>query len=414
MSKSLLSQLGVDKIQTKSGEVALSSLAGKSIMLYFSAHWCPPCRGFTPKLAEYYTKHKDKKNFEIIFVSSDKNAEAFDEYYGEQPWLALPFAERDLKAKLSSEFKVSGIPGLVVLEADTHALITDKGRDGVSSDPDCENFPWTPKTLAEITQGLKLVDNKGTSKTFADLQADPDTVIGIYFSAHWCPPCKAFTPKLVETYNKVKAAGKKFEIIFASSDRNQEAFDEYFAEMPWLAVNFTQRAEKEELSTAFDVEGIPSLMILGADLSVIAKDGRSAVGGDPEGAEFPWHPKPLNDLSAGFGEINEKPSLIAFCNVDDAEKAKVIAAMKDVSKEHWDEQKSAGDDPKFAFFTASDGDANSGRIRGLVGVEDGVQIVVVDIPGGGKAFTSKMSDVTPASLKEFMSSYKTSEGKKLF
>ena len=34
---------------------AESALAGKDIvMFYFSAHWCPPCRGFTPILKEFY------------------------------------------------------------------------------------------------------------------------------------------------------------------------------------------------------------------------------------------------------------------------------------------------------------------------------------------------------------------------
>ena len=27
-------------------------------------------------------------------------------------------------------------------------------------------------------------------------------VIGLYFSAHWCPPCRAFTPKLVRAYTE--------------------------------------------------------------------------------------------------------------------------------------------------------------------------------------------------------------------
>lgn len=67
-----------------------------------------------------------------------------------------------------------------------------------------------------------------------------ERVIGIYFSADWCPPCKGFTPKLVEFYNKLKAAEQsvKFEIVFVSWDKDENAFTEYFATMPWLALPF--------------------------------------------------------------------------------------------------------------------------------------------------------------------------------
>ena len=38
-----------------SSQSAESALAGKDIiMFYFSAHWCPPCRGFTPMLKDFY------------------------------------------------------------------------------------------------------------------------------------------------------------------------------------------------------------------------------------------------------------------------------------------------------------------------------------------------------------------------
>lgn len=32
----------------------LRTEAGKHLGLYFSAHWCPPCRAFTPQLAKWY------------------------------------------------------------------------------------------------------------------------------------------------------------------------------------------------------------------------------------------------------------------------------------------------------------------------------------------------------------------------
>ncbi len=41
-------------------------LSGKSTVgVYFSAHWCPECRGFTPKLAEMYSSAFLGKGMEL-------------------------------------------------------------------------------------------------------------------------------------------------------------------------------------------------------------------------------------------------------------------------------------------------------------------------------------------------------------
>lgn len=52
----------------------LSELIGDKncILLYFSAHWCPPCRKFTPLLAEGY-KNSTKNNYDMIFISHDRS-----------------------------------------------------------------------------------------------------------------------------------------------------------------------------------------------------------------------------------------------------------------------------------------------------------------------------------------------------
>ena len=50
-------------------------------------------------------------------------------------------------------------------------------------------------------------------------------VVGIYFSAHWCPPCRGFTPILSDIYNDLGTGEDKFQIVFVSSDRNEQAFD---------------------------------------------------------------------------------------------------------------------------------------------------------------------------------------------
>merc|ERR1712232_31442 len=112
-----------------------SALQGKKqIGLYFSAHWCPPCRGFTPQLAQWYTKDLKDKGLEVVFVSSDRDDKAFQDYFGEMPWLALPFENRAAKDQLSKQYGIQGIPSFVILDEDGSVVTTD-GRTVVSGDP---------------------------------------------------------------------------------------------------------------------------------------------------------------------------------------------------------------------------------------------------------------------------------------
>ena len=46
---------------------------------------------------------------------------------------------------------------------------------------------------------------------------------------------------------------------------------------------------------------------------MINDEGRGAIGGDPEGKDFPWTPKPLNPLiGQTAGKINSSATLVYF------------------------------------------------------------------------------------------------------
>ena len=83
--------------------------------------------------------------------------------------------------------------------------------------------------------GPSLLKNAGGEKTSTAEAMEGSTAVLVYFSAHWCPPCRMFTPMLVETYNQLKRDGKKVEVVFVSSDRTETGFTEYFSSMPWSA-----------------------------------------------------------------------------------------------------------------------------------------------------------------------------------
>ena len=106
---------------------------------------------------------------------------------------------------------------------------------------------------------------------FDDEALEKKKMIALYFSAHWCPPCRKFTPQLVEYYNRVAPQHPEFEIIFVSFDRSQFAMETYMREanMPWPAIDFAKVPGKEAIRK-YAGEGIPCLVLVDASGKVIS------------------------------------------------------------------------------------------------------------------------------------------------
>src|SRR5262249_52463197 len=89
-------------------------------------------------------------------------------------------------------------------------------------------------------------------------------------SASWCPPCRQFTPRFVEWYRANHERFDNFEIIFVSCDRDEQAMASYMAGdgMEGPAVEYS-RARNSPL-VEYSGRGIPCLVILDENGSVLA------------------------------------------------------------------------------------------------------------------------------------------------
>ncbi|XP_036973327.1 nucleoredoxin-like protein 2 isoform X1 [Acanthopagrus latus] len=96
--------------------------------------------------------------------------------------------------------------------------------------------------MVEVFTGRTLLNKDGD---FVDPEeALRNKVVGIYFSAGWCPPCRDFTPILCDFYTELVDEGEppaQFEIVFVSSDKSPDDMVEYYHDMhgDWLALPWT-------------------------------------------------------------------------------------------------------------------------------------------------------------------------------
>lgn len=99
------------------------------VAVYFSAHWCPPCRAFTPKLVKFADDHAKSGKVAFVFLSSDRSQKDMLGYMTEakMPWPGILSKDAKLAGPISQG--ISGIPHLRVFNKKGEVVI-DSVKDG--------------------------------------------------------------------------------------------------------------------------------------------------------------------------------------------------------------------------------------------------------------------------------------------
>ena len=147
--------------------------------------------------------------------------------------------------------------------------------------------------IAGVAKGNLVRLQNGNLVSCYDEELASKQIYGLYFSAHWCGPCRKFTPQLVAYYNQIARDHPEFEIIFVSADKSADGMATYMREsgMLWPAIEYNKLANVPALQK-YAGKGIPDLVIVDASGKILAD---SYVSGKYVGPA-----RVLDDLSAIF------------------------------------------------------------------------------------------------------------------
>lgn len=173
-------------------------------------------------------------------------------------------------------------------------LLYQNQRARASTAPPLQNDQGNSSTtIADQLKGdLVLWKNGGLSR-YDDLTLEKRKIFVLYFSAHWCGPCRKFTPKLVDFYNRVAPQHPEFELLFVSYDRSPFGMETSMSQMPWPAIDFGKLPGKQALKK-YAGESIPCLVVVDASGRVLMDTYA--------GKEYLGPERVLAALEASFGQ----------------------------------------------------------------------------------------------------------------
>jgi len=135
---------------------------------------------------------------------------------------------------------------------------------------------------AKFSNSLMIMDD-GTPRNLDTSKLAGVKYWAFYYSASWCPPCRAFTPDLVSFYRDFKPSHPDFELIFVNDDRNEQDMLDYMTSdaMPWPAIWYADIDNPELEAKKYCGEGIPCLVLVDADGHVLSDTYQNGQYTDP-------------------------------------------------------------------------------------------------------------------------------------
>ncbi|ORM41397.1 Nucleoredoxin [Babesia sp. Xinjiang] len=103
-----------------------------------------------------------------------------------------------------------------------------------------------------------------------------------------------FTQNLMKIQEAMRASGRKFQVVYINVDQKQVDGVDHFKDMPWYALPFDDKTRISQLCQLYDITGIPSVVLVNSDGSVINDRALYLMAHKPN--DFPWKVESALDL----------------------------------------------------------------------------------------------------------------------
>uniref|UniRef100_A0A8D2QIU9 Nucleoredoxin n=1 Tax=Zonotrichia albicollis TaxID=44394 RepID=A0A8D2QIU9_ZONAL len=151
---------------------------------------------------------------------------------------------------------------------------------------------------------------------------------------------------------------------------------------------------------------IPTLIVLDAKGEVITRQGRVEVLNDVECREFPWHPKPVLELTdSNAVQLNEGPCLVLFVDSeDDGESEAAKQLIQPIAEKIIAKYKAKEEEAPLLFFVAGEDDMTD-SLRDYTNLPEAAPLLTILDMSARAKYVMDVEEITPEIVEAFVSDF---------